>query len=156
MRFCSKVAVLNSSPRTSPLSIFRISLFVKTPDSDNQLVRSALRAWTVFRLTQCPLLPTPWAGKIHWSLLHFGTFIHRGFGRSYTAVNIYNLNSQLAHFNALEYIRSLWTGIMAEYSVMSTSQGTYVRIEQTSEAIRVTYEMCRAGECEDWNWEPLL
>ncbi len=28
---------------------------------------------------------------------------------------------------------------------MSTSQGTYVRIEQTSEAIRVTYEMCRAG-----------
>ncbi len=35
--------------------------------------------------------------------------------------------------------------IMAEYPVMSTSQGTYVRIEQTSEAIRVTYEMCRAG-----------
>ncbi len=28
---------------------------------------------------------------------------------------------------------------------MSTSQGTYVRIEQTSEAIRVTYEICRAG-----------
>ncbi len=34
---------------------------------------------------------------------------------------------------------------LAEYPVMSTSQGTYVRIEQTSEAIRVTYEICRAG-----------
>ncbi len=29
--------------------------------------------------------------------------------------------------------------------MMSTSQGIYVRIEQTSEVIRVTYEMCRAG-----------
>ncbi len=28
---------------------------------------------------------------------------------------------------------------------MSTSQGTYVRIEQTAEAIRVTYEICRVG-----------
>ncbi len=64
---------------------------------------------------------------------------------SYTSVNIYNFNSRLAHFNALwmEYIRSLRTGIMAEYPVMSTSQGTCVRIEQTSEAIRVTYEICR-------------
>ncbi len=44
---------------------------------------------------------------------------------------------------------------MAEYPVMSTSQGTYVRIEQTSEAIRVTYEICRAGGGGDWNWEPL-
>ncbi len=26
--------------------------------------------------TQCSLLSTPWAGEIHWSLLHFGTFIH--------------------------------------------------------------------------------
>ncbi len=33
----------------------------------------------------------------------------------------------------------LQTGIMAEYPVMSTSQDTCVRIEQTSEAIRVTY-----------------
>ncbi len=76
---------------------------------------------------------------------------------SYTSVNIYNFNSRLAHFNALwmEYIRSLRTGIMAEYPVMSTSQGTYVRIEQTFEAIRVTYEICRAGGREDWNWELL-
>ncbi len=76
---------------------------------------------------------------------------------SYTSENIYNFNSRLAHFNALwmEYIRSLRAGIMAEYLVMSTSQGTYVPIEQTSEAIRVTYEICRAGGREDWNWEPL-
>ncbi len=42
--------------------------------------------------------------------------------------------------------------------VMSTSQGTYVWIEQTSEAIRETCKMCRAGVGgrEDWNWEPLL
>ncbi len=46
---------------------------------------------------------------------------------SYTSVNIYNLNSRLAHFNALlmEYMRSLRTGILVEYPVMSTSQGTY-------------------------------
>ncbi len=54
--------VLNSSPRP-PLCIFWMSLFVNTPDSDNQLVRSALHAWTVFRLTcslhrvHCSLLP---------------------------------------------------------------------------------------------------
>ncbi len=29
--------------------------------------------------------------------------------------------------------------------MMSTLQGTCVRIEQTSEVIRVTYEMCRGG-----------
>ncbi len=76
---------------------------------------------------------------------------------SYTSVNIYNFNSRLAHLYALwmEYLCSLRTGIMAENHVMSTSQGTCVRIEQTSEAIRVTYEKCRAGGREDWNWEPL-
>ncbi len=42
----------------------------------------------------------------------------------------------------MEYIRLLQTGIMAEYPVMSTSQGANVQIEQTSEAIRVTNEMC--------------
>ncbi len=195
-----------------PLCIFSMSLFVNTPDSDNQLVRSALHAWTVFRLTcslhrvhcslhrvhcslhrvhcslhrvhcslhrvhcslhrvhcslhsvHCSLLPEQ--GKplkftlfrnIHsWicaaQRLHARTSV-----TSYTSVNIYNFNSRLAHFNALwmEYIRSLRTGIMTEYRVMSTSQGTYVQIEQTSEAIRVTYEICRAGGREDWNWEPL-
>ncbi len=110
--------------------------------------------------TQCPLLPTPWAGEICWSFLHFETFIH-GFalrnifthGRvwQYTSVNIHNLNSRLAHFNALcmEHIHSLRTGIMAEYPVMSTSQGTYVRLEQTSEAIRETLKMCIAGRGGD-------
>ncbi len=34
-----------------PLCIFSMSLFVNTLDSDNQLVRCALHAWTLFRLT---------------------------------------------------------------------------------------------------------
>ncbi len=45
----------------------------------------------------------------------------------------------------LNGIHSLRTGIMVEYPVMSTSQGTYVWIEQISEAVRVTYKMRRAG-----------
>ncbi len=108
--------------------------------------------------TQCPLPSLLYFGNIHsWicaaQRLHARTSV-----TSYTSVNIYNFNSRLAHFSALwmEYIRSLRTGIMAEYPVMSTSQGTYDRIEQTSEAIRVTYEICRAGGREDWNWEPLI
>ncbi len=50
-----------------------------TPESDNQPVRRELRAWTVpidMLPTQCSLLPTPWAGKIRWSLIHFGIFTH--------------------------------------------------------------------------------
>ncbi len=66
---------------------------------------------------------------------------------SYTSVNIYHFNSRLARL----YAHSLRTGIMAEYPVMSTSQGTCVRIEQTSEVVRVTYEICRAVGREDWN-----
>ncbi len=137
-----------------------MSLFVNTPDSDNQLVRSVLHAWTVFRLTcslhrvHCSLHSLSRGNPLKFSLfrnihswicavqrLHAQTSV-----TSYTSVNIYNLNSRLAHLYALwmEYIRSLRTGIMAEYPVMSTSQGTCVRIEQTSEAIRVTYEICRA------------
>ncbi len=64
---------------------------------------------------------------------------------------IYHFNSRLAHFNTLlmEYIYVRFElEIMAEYPVMSTSQGTYVRIEQTSEVIRVTYEICRARGLE--------
>ncbi len=55
----------------------------------------------------------------------------------------------------MEHIRSFRTGIMAEYLVMSTSQGTYGRIEQTLYVIRETYEMCRGGG-EDWDWETLV
>ncbi len=75
---------------------------------------------------------------------------------SYTSVIQFEFTSctLICTLNGI-YIRSLRTGIMAEYPVMSTSQGTCVRIEQTSEAIRVTYEICRAGGREDWNWEPL-
>ncbi len=66
---------------------------------------------------------------------------------SYNSVNIYNFNLHLAHLNALwmEYICSLRIGIMAEYPVMSTSKCTCIRIEQTSEGIRVTYEICGGG-----------
>ncbi len=116
--------------------------------------------------TQSPFLPTSWAGEsveVYFTSEH--SFIHgfalrNVFTRTcvtyYTSANIYNFNSRLAHFNApcMEHICSVRTGIMAEYPEMSTSQGTYVRIEQTSEAIR---ETCRAGGGrEDWNWEPLL
>ncbi len=52
-----------SIPPPPPSCIFCMSLLVNTPNSDNQLVRRALRAWTVFRLTcslhrvHCFLLP---------------------------------------------------------------------------------------------------
>ncbi len=65
-----KPEVLNSSPRAPPLCIFCMSLFVNTPDSDNQLVRSALRAWTVFRLT-CSL------HSVHCSLHSVHCSLHR-------------------------------------------------------------------------------
>ncbi len=62
-----------------PLRIFCMSLLVNTPDSDNQLIRSALRAWTVLWLT-CSLYtvsiaPYSLRREIRCSLLHFGTFI---------------------------------------------------------------------------------
>ncbi len=105
-------------PPPPPLCIFCISLFVNTPDSDNQLVRSVLRAWTVFRLT-CSL------HRVHWSLLpeqgnplKFTSFrnshswicaaqrLHaRTSVASYTSVNIYNFNSRLAHFEWNIYVR---------------------------------------------------
>ncbi len=40
----SMAEVLNSSPGTPPFCIFCMSLFVNTPDSDNQLIRSVLHA----------------------------------------------------------------------------------------------------------------
>ncbi len=39
---------------------------------------------------------------------------------------------------------------------MSTSQGTYGQIEQTSYVIRDTYEIHSAGEREDWDWEIMV
>ncbi len=41
-------------------------------------------------------------------------------------------------------IRSFLTGILVEYPVMSTSQGTYVQIEQKPEVMRETYK------CAEW------
>jgi len=51
---------------------------------------------------------------------------------------LYLWNSCLAQFHALwmKHIHSFRTGIMAEYPVMSTSQDTYGRIEQTLYVIR--------------------
>ncbi len=128
-RWCQplRAEVLNSSPRAPSLCIFCMSLFVNTPDSDNQLVRSALHAWTVncdwhapYSLSRGNPLKFTLFRNIHsWicaaQRLHARTSV-----TSYTSVNIYNFNSRLAHFNALwmEYIRSLRTGIMAEYPVI--------------------------------------
>ncbi len=74
---------------------------------------------------------------------------------SYTSVNIYNFNSRLAHFNALwmEYIRSLRTGIMEEYPVMSTSHLRSNRTNIWSDKSNIPN--MQSGGGEDWNWEPL-
>ncbi len=102
--------------------------------------------------TQSSLIPYSLSREIRWSLLHFVTFIN-GFalcnvfthGRvwHHIPLNIYNLNSRLTHFNAL------WIYVRFELeswrNILWYSQGTCVQIEQTSEAIRVTYAMCRAG-----------
>ena len=54
----NKEAVLHSSPRSPKVCIFCMSLFVSTPDLDNQLIRSELLAIDMVP-TQCSLLPTP-------------------------------------------------------------------------------------------------
>ncbi len=151
------------------LHIF-MSLLVNTPDSDNQLVRSALHEWTVFRLTcslhsvHCSLLPEQGkAAEVNFTSEH--SFMDLRCATSLRTDEcdiIYVCKYIQFKFTSrtlqctMNGIRSLRTGIMEEYRVMSTSQGTCVRIEQTSEVIRVTYEMCRAVGREDWNWEPLL
>ncbi len=166
----SNAAVLNSSPRAPPLYIFFMSLLVNTPDSDNQLVRSALHEWTVFRLTcslhsvHCSLLPEQGkAAEVYFTSEH--SFMDLRCATSLRTDEcdiIYVCKYIQFKFTSrtlqctMNGIRSLRTGIMEEYRVMSTSQGTCVRIEQTSEVIRVTYEMCRAVGREDWNWEPLI
>ncbi len=179
----NRPAVLNSSPRVPPLYIFFMSLLVNTPDSDNQLVRSALHEWTVFRLTcslhsvhcslhrvhcslhsvHCSLLPEQGkAAEVYFTSEHsFMDLRCATSSRTDECDIIYVCKYIQFKFTSrtlqctMNGIRSLRTGIMEEYRVMSTSQGTCVRIEQTSEVIRVTYEMCRAVGREDWNWEPL-
>ncbi len=42
-------------------------------------------------------------------------------------------------------IHSFRTEILVEYPVMSTSQGTYVQIEQTPEVMRETYKVAESG-----------
>ncbi len=114
-----------------PPCISCMSLYVNTPDSDNQLVRSALRAWTVSDWHA----PYSLSREIRCSLLHW-TFIH--------GLRCATSSST----DECDIICDPRTGIMEEYCVMSTSQGTYVRIEQTSEAIRVTYDMGRVRGLE--------
>ncbi len=105
--------------------------------------------------TQCPLLPILWAGKsaeVYFTSEH--SFMDLRCATSlrtdecdiiYVCKYIqFKFTSRTLQWT-MNGIRSLRTGIMAEYRVMSTSQGTCVQIEQTSEVIRVTYEMCRAG-----------
>ncbi len=68
--------------------------------------------------------------------------------QAHTSVTSYTSDREIyiyIYIYIYTHTHTLRTGIMAEYPVMSTSQGTYVQIEQTSEAIRVTYEMWRAG-----------
>ncbi len=144
---------------------------LNTPDSDHQLIRRKFHEWTVFRLTcslhsvHCSLLPKHeksvdvyFTSELIYSLIYSRICATQCTQCIYTSVNKSNLNSCLAHFNALwmEHIRSLRTGMMVEYPVKSTSQGTYGRIEQRSEVKRETYKMCRAGGREDWSWKPLV
>ncbi len=119
----------------------------------------ALRAWTVFRLT-CFL------HSVHCSLLpEQGKSVEVYFTSEHSLMDLRCATSSRTDECDIIYVckyiqfkftsrtlqctmngmRSLQTGIMEEYRVMSTSQGTCVRIEQTSEVIRVTYEMCRGG-----------
>ncbi len=75
-----------------------------------------------------------------------------------TSVNKYNSNSRFAHFNALwmEHIHivSNWNhgGISGDVHFAGHLRSN----RATSYVIRDTYEICRAGGCEDWDWETLL
>ncbi len=148
----SNTAVLNSSPRAPPLCIYCMSLLVNTPDSYNQLVRSALRAWTVFRLTcslhsvHCSLLPEQGKSvEVYFTSEHSLMDLRCATSSRTDECDIiyvckyiqFKFTSRTLQFT-MNGIRSLWTGIMEEYRVMSTSQGTYDRLEQMSEVIRVT------------------
>ncbi len=156
---CSTSEVLNSSPRAPPAQhILHVSLLTHLIQ-----IISLLEVRSMHEL--CSDWHAPYTGSIApYSLsrgnpLKFTSFrnihswicsaqrLHPRTSVTYTSVNIYNFNPRLAHLYALwmEYMRSLRTGIMAEYPVMSTSQGSCVRIEQTSEAIRVTQNIQSGG-----------
>ncbi len=125
--------VPNSSPRTPPLCICCMSCQVNThqiqitSSLEESYVQELCSDWhapyTVF------IAPYSLSKENLLKFLHTQTKLTREVWSVtlYTSINKYNLNSCLAHFNALwmEHIHSLRTGIMAEYLVMSTSQGTY-------------------------------
>ncbi len=80
--------------------------------------------------------------NIHSCFALRNVFKHRLVWHHILLIYTIHVSRRICTFNGIRLLRTV---IMAEYPVMSTSQGTYVRIEQTSEAMRVTYEMCRAG-----------
>ncbi len=122
-----------------------MSLLVNTPDSYNQLVRSALRAWTVFRLT-CSL------HRVHCSLLpEQGNPVEVYFTSEHSLMDLrcatssrtdecdiiyvckyiqFKFTSRTLQFT-MNGIRSLWTGIMEEYRVMSHFAG-HLRSNRTN------------------------
>ncbi len=126
-------SVSQSQASRPPLCIFSISLLVNTPDSDNQLVRRELRAWTMFRLiwslhgVHCFLIPEQGNPLKFSSLRNIHSWIcaallpamssHTDEWTSYASVTKHNLNSDLAHFNALwmQHLHSFRIGIIAEY-----------------------------------------
>lgn len=147
--------VLNPGPRDPLLCIFCISLLFNTPASNSQLIRRALHEW-IFLLT--------WSlHSVHCSLLpvHRKSDEVKEHGLQYmTACSVFTqtkLTTEMLRvimrftyvFCTLmsfeSYILCFQTWMMAEYAVMFTPQGTYCRIEQTSECIRKTFKICRVG-----------
>ncbi len=108
-----------------------MSLLVNTPDSDNQLVRSALHEWTVFRLTcslhsvHCSLLPEQGkAAEVYFTSEH--SFMDLRCATSLRTDEcdiIYVCKYIQFKFTSrtlqctMNGIRSLRTGIMEEYRV---------------------------------------
>ncbi len=110
-----------------------MSLLVNTPDSYNQLVRSALRAWTVFRLTcslhsvHCSLLPEQGKSvEVYLTSEHSLMDLRCATSSRTDECDIiyvckyiqFKFTSRTLQFT-MNGIRSLWTGIMEEYRVMS-------------------------------------
>ncbi len=133
----STAAVLNSSPRVPLLCIFCMCLFVNIPDSDHQLIRSELRAWTVFRLTwshiyMVSIAPFSLSTGNPLNFLHFGTFIH-GFALCHS---LQHLHTQTKHHMSPNIIIihmtpqdiNWWTGINLIFMFFITHTHTHTNI----------------------------
>ncbi len=150
-----RAAVLSSSP-PPPLP-----LSVNTPDSDNLLGRSELRAWTVFRLTcslhsdHCSLLPEGKSVKVYFTSEH-----------SFMELRLRNVLYLCKYIKFKFTSRTLQCPLHGTYMFASNWNHGGISCDvhfpghlrsnrTTSEAIRETYKMFRAGGREDWNWGPL-